>query len=197
MVYTILHPVAISPSAPTPPPHLRLPETELMRRFIACTSLLSLLLLAIGRTNGAEAQAMTPADVERVTAETRATMELYYSLFSERNMEALADRVFTIPWMTLGANGITANLTRDEALVRWQASLIGLLQRGWDHSVFTVEGVCVLNAGAAIVSGYNTRYAEDGSEMSMGSLAYFLGLTDQGWRIIGYTGVVRGTTVSC
>jgi hypothetical protein len=168
-----------------------------MRRSTTRTAGLALLLLAVGGPNESEAQAMTSAEVERVSAEARATMELYYSLFSERNMEALPDRVFTIPWMTLGANGITTSTTRDEALVRWQSSLIGLLQRGWDHSVFTVEDVCVLNAGAAIVSGYNTRYAEDGSEMSVGSLAYFLGLTDDGWRIIGYTGVARGMTVSC
>lgn len=168
-----------------------------MRRFMTRTAGLALLLLAVGGPNETEAQAMPSAEVERVSAEARATMELYYSLFSERNMEALPDRVFTIPWMTLGANGITTSTTRDEALVRWQASLIGLLQRGWDHSVFTVEDVCVLNVGAAIVSGYNTRYAEDGSEMSVGSLAYYLGLTDEGWRIIGYTGVARGKTVSC
>lgn len=168
-----------------------------MRRFTTRTTGLALLLVAIAGPNEADAQGMSSAEVDRVKGEARATMELYYSLFSERNMEALPDRVFTIPWMTLGANGITTSTTRDEALVRWQASLIGLLQRGWDHSAFTVENVCVLNAGAAIVSGYNTRYADDGSEMSVGSLAYFLGLTDEGWRIIGYTGVARGTTVSC
>jgi hypothetical protein len=155
------------------------------------------LLAAVGTSSEVEGQAMTPPEVQRVGGEARATMELYYSLFSEHDMEALPDRVFTIPWMTLGANGITTSTTRDESLVRWQASLIGLLERGWDHSVFTVEEVCVLNAGAAIVSGYNTRYAEDGSEMSVGSLAYFLGLTDEGWRITGYTGVERGKTVSC
>ena len=168
-----------------------------MRRVIACTLVLPALLLCLTGPIEAEAQSMTPADVERVSSEARATMELYYTLFSERNMEALPDRVFTIPWMTLGGNGVTTSMTRDEALVRWQASLIGLLQRGWDHSVFTVENVCVLNAGAAIVSGYNTRFAEDGSEMSVGSLAYFLGLTDEGWRIIGYTGVAGGKIVSC
>jgi len=168
-----------------------------MRRLIMRTFALLVLLLAVGGSSEAEGQAMTPADVERVSTEVRATMDLYYSLFSERNMEALPDRVFTIPWMTLGANGITTSTTRDESLVRWQASLIGLLERGWDHSVFTVENVCVLNAGAAIASGYNTRYAEDGQEMSVGSLAYFLGLTDEGWRITGYTGVARGQVVSC
>ena len=142
-------------------------------------------------------QAQTEDVAARVSAEATAHMELYYRLFSERNMEALPEQVFTIPWMTFGANGVNVYPSRPEALVTWQRSLIGLLQRGWDHSEFTVEKVCVLNEGMAIVSGYNTRFAEDGSEMSVGSLAYFLASTGEGWRIIGYTGVERGRLVSC
>ena len=135
--------------------------------------------------------------IASISAEVSAHMAEYYRLFSERNMEAMPEEIFTIPWMTFGPNGMTVSSSRDEALVRWQRSLIGLLQRGWDHSEFTVENVCVLNEGMAIVSGYNTRFAEDGSEMSVGSLAYFLAQTDAGWRIIGYTGIERGKLVSC
>ncbi|MEZ5490823.1 MAG: hypothetical protein R3F50_10945 [Gammaproteobacteria bacterium] len=142
-------------------------------------------------------QAQTDSMQARVSAEAAAHMALYYRYFSERNMDAMPDEVFTVPWMTYGANGINMSLNRAEALVGWQRSLIGLLQRGWDHSEFTVENVCVLNEGMAIVSGYNTRYAEDNTEMSVGSLVYFLGRTDAGWRITGYTSVEAGKLVSC
>jgi hypothetical protein len=142
-------------------------------------------------------QGLSAADVERVRSEVTATMETYYALFSERNMEALPDQVFAIPWMTLGANGINASTSRDGALVRWQRSLIDLLGRGWDRSVFTIESVCVLNVGAAIVSGYNTRYDGEGGVMSVGSVSYVLGDTDGGWRIVAYTGHERGKVVSC
>ena len=144
-----------------------------------------------------ELDAQTDGTVARVSTEAAAHMELYYRYFSERNMEAMPDEVFTVPWMTYGTNGINMSLTRAEALVRWQRSLIGLLQRGWDRSEFTVENVCVLNEAMAIVSGYNTRFAEDSTEMSVGSLVYFLGRTEAGWRITGYTSVEAGKLVSC
>ncbi len=142
-------------------------------------------------------QGLTGGDIERVRAEVTEAMETYYTLFSERDMEALPDRVFAIPWMTLGGNGIVASTSREAALVRWQGSLIGLLQRGWDRSVFTIESVCVLNGNAAIVSGYNTRYDEGGGVMSVGSVSYVLGDTDAGWRIVAYTGHERGKVVTC
>lgn len=142
-------------------------------------------------------QGLTDVDIERVTAEVTRTMETYYALFSERDMEALPDRVFAIPWMTLGGNGIVASTSREAALVRWQGSLIGLLERGWERSVFTVENVCVLNQSAAIVSGYNTRYEEGGGVMSVGSVTYVLGDTDAGWRIVAYSGHERGKVVTC
>lgn len=165
-------------------------------RYLARILVLSGLAVVIP-TTGARAQGLSAEEVTRVTAEVSETMETYYSLFSQRDMQALPDRVFNIPWMTLGANGINVSATRDEALVRWQGSLIDLLQRGWDRSVFTIESVCVLNAGAAIVSGFNTRYLEDGSEMSVGGVTYILGLTDDGWRIVSYTGSEVGRLVTC
>ena len=134
---------------------------------------------------------------DSVNTDVRAHMDLYYRLFSERNMEALPEEVFTIPWMTIGGNGTNVYRTRNEALVSWQRSLISLLQRGWDHSEYTVENVCVLNEGSAIVSGYNTRYADDGSEMSVGGVVYFLARDDSQWRIISYTSVERGKLVTC
>lgn len=162
-------------------------------RFLAIC--LAALVMASPGWSGLMAQTQ---DMEsRVTAEVTEHMALYYRLFSERNMEALPDQVFNIPWMTFGANGINVNPSRLEAMVGWQSSLIGLLQRGWDHSEFTVEQVCVLNEGTAIVSGYNTRYAGDGSEMSVGSLVYFLAKSAEDWRIVGYTGVERGKLATC
>ena len=142
-------------------------------------------------------QGLEAAAIERVKAEVTEAMDLYYTLFSERDMDALPDRSFAIPWMTLGPNGIVASTSREAAMVRWQRSLIGLLERGWNRSVFTIESICVLNAGAAIVSGYNTRYDEAGGVMSVGSVTYVLGQTADGWRIVAYSAHERGKVVSC
>ena len=152
-------------------------------------------LLVLPERNAAQAQ--TAEVVDRVTAEVTEHMNLYYRLFSERNMEALPDQVFSIPWMTVGNRGINVLSTRDEALVSWQGSLIGLLQNGWGRSEYTVEHVCVLNEASAIVSGYNTRYAEDGSEMSVGAVVYILARAESGWQIVAYTSVEPEKSVAC
>ncbi len=47
------------------------------------------------------------------------------------------------------------------------------------------------------MSGYNTRYDGEGGVMSVGSVSYVLGATDDGWRIVAYTGHERGKTVTC
>lgn len=154
-----------------------------------------LFLLIVPGKNSAQAQ--TAAVVDSVTAEVTEHMNLYYRLFSERNMKGLPDQVFSIPWMTFGNRGINVFNTRDEAMVSWQGSLIGLLQSGWDRSVYTVEHVCVLNEASAIVSGYNTRYAVDGSEMSVGGVAYILARAESGWQIVSYTSVDREKKVDC
>ncbi|MEQ8313323.1 MAG: hypothetical protein RL839_09185 [Gammaproteobacteria bacterium] len=168
-----------------------------MRNYLFSKTTLRCITLTILIAAHNPAWAQSEETTAKVTSEAEAHMNLYYDLFSDRNMQALPEQVFTIPWMTFGNNGMNVYTSRDEALVSWQGSLISLLQRGWDHSEYTVENVCVLNEGAAIVSGYNTRYAEDGSEMSVGGVVYFLARDDSGWRITGYTGVERGKLVTC
>lgn len=83
------------------------------------------------------------------------------------------------------------------SLARFQASLADLQQRGWGRSVYTTTHVCVLNAGAALTSGYNTRYLKDGGVMSVGGVSYLLGKTADGWRIVSYTGMSRDKQIRC
>jgi hypothetical protein len=71
------------------------------------------------------------------------------------------------------------------------------VESGWGKSVFTTESVCVLNANAAIASGYNTRSKSDGSVMSVGGVSYVFGKTKEGWKIVSYTGHPRGKVVRC
>ena len=77
------------------------------------------------------------------------------------------------------------------------AAMRQLVESGWAKSVFTTENVCVLNANAAIASGYNTRYKSDGSVISVGGVTYILGRAKEGWRIVSYSGHQKGKVVSC
>ena len=145
----------------------------------------------------AQQPAMTEADVQRVKQEVTAAVDKYYRLFSEHNMKALPEEVFNIPWIVIGGNGPQPDLTKEQALSRFEASLKQLREGEWGKSVFTTENVCVLNANAAIASGYNTRYKKDGSVLSVGGVSYLFGRTKEGWRIVSYTGTPRGKVVRC
>ena len=143
------------------------------------------------------AQQLSPAELDTVRKEVTATLDKYYRLFSEQKPEVLANEVFNIPWLVIGGSGPQADLTKEQAQARFQASMKQLVESGWARSVFTTENVCVLNATAAIASGYNTRYRKDGSEISVGGVTYILGKAKDGWRIVSYSGHPRGKVVRC
>jgi hypothetical protein len=150
------------------------------------------------RIRGAAQQAaLTAADITKIKADVTAAIDNYYKLFTELKQKSLADESFFIPWILLGGNGPQANETKEKAIAGWEASAKQLVESGWGKSVFTTENVCVLNASAAIASGYNTRYKKDGSVMSVGGVSYILGKTPAGWRIISYTGTPKGKIVRC
>src|SRR6185436_17040562 len=149
----------------------------MVRRVVSITSLLVLVAAS------AVAQPPAPVDVAKVTTEVKATVDKYYRLFTEQNMKALPEEIYMTPWIIIGGSGPEAYLTKEQALARFEGSLKQLVQNGWGKSVFTTENVCVLNANAALASGYNTRYKKDGSVMSVGGVTYLLGKTKDGWRI--------------
>jgi hypothetical protein len=145
----------------------------------------------------AQQPALTDADVARVKVEVTAAVDKYYAYFSAHNMKALPEEIFNIPWIVIGGSGPQPDLTREQALARFEGSLKDLVASGWGKSVFTTQNVCVLNANAAIASGYNTRYKTDGSVMSVGGTSYLFGRTKQGWRVVSYTGHARDKVVRC
>ncbi len=161
------------------------------RRLVSITSLLALVAVS------AVAQPAAQVDTAKVTTEVKATVDKYYRLFTEQNMKALPEEIYMTPWIIIGGNGPEADLTKEQALARFEASLKQLVQNGWGKSIFTTENVCVLNANAALASGYNTRYKKDGSVMSVGGVTYLLGKTKDGWRIVSYTGHPKEKVVRC
>ena len=159
------------------------------------------ILTVIGATSvmlsGSASAQQAQVDVAKVTTEVKATVDKYYRLFTEQNMKALPEEIYLTPWIIIGGNGPEADLTKEQALARFEGSLKQLVQNGWGKSVFTTENVCVLGANAALASGYNTRYKNDGSVMSVGGVTYLLGRTKEGWRIVSYTGHPKEKVVRC
>ena len=159
----------------------------------------AVVLTAVLQMSAAAQQAapLTAADTARIKKEVADAVDNYYSLFTAQNMKALPEQVYNIPWILMTARGPQPDLTKEQAQARFEASLKGLLESGWGKSVFTTTNVCVLNATAAIASGYNTRYKKDGSVMSVGGVTYVFNKTADGWRIVTYTGTAKETVVRC
>jgi hypothetical protein len=144
-----------------------------------------------------DAQQLSAVEMDGVKKDVTTTLDKYYRLFSEQKPEVLANEVFNIPWLVIGSSGPQADLTKEQAQARFQASMKQLVESGWARSVFTTENVCVLNKTAAIASGYNTRYRKDGTEISVSGVTYILGKAKDGWRIVSYSGHQKGTVVRC
>lgn len=155
------------------------------------------LILLAALPAAADAQELTASEEAVIRAEARHHIETYYGHYYERNMEPLPESIFHIPWILSGSGGVQVTETAEEALESFESSLAGLLERDWDRSIYRTANVCVLNAGTAIVSGTNTRTRADGSIMSVGGVSYILGMTDDGWRIISYSGHSPDKVVRC
>lgn len=156
-----------------------------------------MLAAAVALPARAQQGELTPVQVTAIKAEVTAAVDKYYSLFSQHDMKALPEQIFNIPWIVIGGGGPQPDLTKEQALARFEGSLKDLVASGWGKSIFTTENVCVLNGNAALASGYNTRYKTDGTVMSVGGVTYLFGKTKQGWRVVSYTGHARGKVVRC
>lgn len=155
------------------------------------------LILALASAEPAAAQELTSSEEAVIKAEAQRHVELYYNFYYEQNPQALSTKIFTVPWFTMGGNGITTYTTLEENLEYFSSAIAGLLERGWDKSTFRTRNVCVFGAGSAIVSGTNTRTRKDGSIMSVGGVSYVLGTTGDGWRIISFASHSSDKVVRC
>jgi hypothetical protein len=173
------------------------PEGDVMAPSIRVGVMAVTLAAAVALPAHAQQGDLTAAQVAAVKAEVTAAVDKYYAYFSAHDMKALPEEIFNIPWIVIGGSGPQPDLTKEQALARFEASLKDLLANGWGKSIFTTENVCVLNGNAALASGYNTRYKTDGSVMSVGGVTYLFGKTKQGWRVVSYTGHARGKVVRC
>ena len=154
-------------------------------------------ILTLAGSGPAVGQELASIEEAVIGAEAQRHVEHYYDLYYERNPEALSTDIFTLPWFTMGANGVTARSTEKENFDYFSSAIAGLIERGWDKSTFRTKNVCVFGAGSAIVSGTNTRTRADGSIMSVGGVSYILGTTDDGWRIISFASHSPDRVVKC
>ncbi|MGH9320469.1 MAG: DUF6841 family protein [Vicinamibacteria bacterium] len=140
---------------------------------------------------------LSDAEIAQVKKDVTAAVHHYYRLFTERNMKALPQEVFHVPLIHIGPDGVQVYATPEAVTERFEASLKGLLENGWDRSEFPSPSVSVLHASGALASGKFYRYKKDGSLLSENAVTYVFGRTDRGWRIVSFTGHGVDRVVTC
>ena len=164
---------------------------------VSRTTIIAAVFLVLAIRGPAAGQELTASQEALVKAEAQRHVERYYDLYYERDTQALSTETFSLPWILIGGDKIQVRTTEEANLAYFKAAIAGLVERDWNRSIFATKNVCVLSAGSAIVSGTNTRTRTDGSIMSVGGVAYVLGKTDDGWRIISFSGHAPDKVVRC
>jgi hypothetical protein len=156
-----------------------------------------LVVLGMSATLASAQPTLSQQEIAKIKKEVTDVIHHYYQLFTERNMKALPQEIFELPFVLLGPEGVKVELTAEDMTERNEANLKKLLESGWDRSEFPNPSVCVLNPGAAIASGKFYRYKKDGSVLSENAVTYILGKTDKGWRIVSFGGHALDRIVPC
>jgi uncharacterized NTF2-like protein DUF6841 len=80
---------------------------------------------------------------------------------------------------------------------RFESSIGALVEKNYERSDTRTANVCILNDGAALLSGTFVRYLKDGSVMSEIAGTYLFAKTAPGWRIVAQVSHSADRVVKC
>jgi hypothetical protein len=134
---------------------------------------------------------------DAMKADIRAVWDDYIRSFSTGRADLIAERSYTAPSASLAGSGVVFSMTPAEIKTRFATSISALVARNYDHSETRTANICILNDGAAILSGTFVRYLKDGAVMSEIAGTYLFAKTAPGWRIVAQVGHTADRVVKC
>ena len=140
------------------------------QRGLAVVLFSGLVLVASAEAQNEE---LSAKEVDTVKKEVTAALHTYFNYYNEQNMKVMAESVYHIPFVGVGANGFRVQSTKKEVTAAHEAHLENLKASGWVRSEFPNPTVCALNANMALASGQFMRYKKDGSVLSVNANTYF------------------------
>ena len=131
--------------------------------------------------------------------EAEAKVREYFDVFTEKDIEAIVDRIYSMPVHIGNTSGHRAYATKDDA----RASLKGLYEtiegQGWVRSVIKSVNACAITDGVVFAEVNYTRDKADGSAIAPGmrSNVYVLQKLEPGWRITAFYSRAMDKGFSC
>lgn len=157
----------------------------------------SILVMAVGLLAieaPADAQSLDPAARQALRAEVDAFFDQYYAWYSAGAADEIASHAYNVPYVRGDGSALG---TRDEVR-QWVADAWARLDaQGYAGSDMPERNICILGAGAAIVSGRGVRYHRGGGLLGEYGWTYTVVMTDDGWRILSIFGHDPALAVRC
>ena len=132
-----------------------------------------------------------------IKAQVMHTVSKYYEYFSSGEVERIPQETHLIPYVVLGGGVTLSAEATAEGYGRRRQDVIDNLYADYEKSTYTFANICVLGAGAAITSGYNTRTNSSGGIVSVEGVSYMLTKTSQGWRIAAFSPTTPALVIRC
>jgi hypothetical protein len=146
---------------------------------------------------GNRALSQQTASRDTMKSDIRAAWDQYIRDFSSRRADLIAERSYTAPSASLAGNGVVFSMTQADVKSRFESSIGALVAKNYERSDTRTANICILNDGAAILSGTFVRYLKDGSVMSEIAGTYLFAKTAPGWKIVAQIGHSADRVMKC
>ena len=157
-------------------------------------SILAMAVGLLGIVAPADAQSLDPAARQALRTEVDAFFDQYYAWYSAGAADEIARHAYNVPYVRGDGSALG---TRDEVR-QWVADAWARLDaQGYAGSDMPDRNICILGAGAAIVSGRGVRYNRGGGLLGEYGWTYTVVMTDDGWRILSIFGHDPALAVRC
>jgi hypothetical protein len=167
-----------------------------MSRFETIAAAAAVVSLVV-TLSGSRAFSRQTSSRAAVKADIRAAWDQYIRDFSARRADLIAERSYTAPSASLAGAGVVFSMTPADVKARFESSISTLVAKNYERSDTRTANICILNDGAAILSGTFVRYLKDGSVMSEIAGTYLFAKTAPGWRIVAQVGHSADRVMTC
>ena len=132
-----------------------------------------------------------------VKVEVRAAWDFYIEAFSNARTDIVSRDIYAAPSYQLGVRSGSLRRTTADTKTAFDAIHRSLAKDRYDRTETEATEVCVINAGAALLTARFTRYRNDNSVITNGASAYLFGKLDVGWRIVAIIGNPTAKLITC